>query len=152
MGFLNKIKDVFGGSQPIEDTIDSTYVENIINSIKNVPFGVSQSNVLYGGINELAGYHYFQTVVVGTFKLKTHKGAQLTIVGDDYKLHLNSDMVELESEASDLANQFITKIDFEIEATDIDKIVKSRIKSLELSAKKQQVTFTIIDIVSDEEE
>ena len=151
MGFLNKMKAALGSNQSTEVSIDSNYIEDIINSIKNVPFATSRSNVLYGGINELAGYHYFQTVVVGTFKLKTHKGAQLTIMGDDYTLELNSDMVELESEASDVANQFVTKIDFEIEANDIPKIVKPRIKSLVLSAKKEQITFSIIEI-SDEEE
>ena len=152
MGFLDKMKAALGSSQSAEESIDSNYIEDIINSIQNVPFAASRSNVLYGGINELAGYHYFQTVVVGTFKLKTHKGAQLSIIGDDYKLELNSDMLELESEPSDVANQFVTKIDFEIEANDIPNIVKSKIKSLELSANKEKVTFTIVNIITDEEE
>lgn len=152
MGFLNKMKTAFGNSKTKEETIDSDYIQDIINSIENMPFAASQSNVLYGGINDLAGYHYFQTVVVGTLKLKTNSGAELTIIGDDFELTLTSDMLELESEDSNVTNQYVTKIDFEIEVDDIPKIVKSKIKSLEFSSKKEKIIFTMVEIIHDEAE
>ncbi len=152
MGLFNKLKNAFGNAQSNEEHLDGSYMDDIISSIENVPFAASQSNVLYGGINELAGFHYMQTVVVGTFKLKTNKGAKLSILGDDFKLVLNSDMLELASEVSNVLNRYVTKIDFEIEADDIPKIVKSRINALELMAKEEQVIFKIIEIVDEEEE
>lgn len=151
MGFFNKLKSSFGNQKERESGIQPSYVEEIINGIENEPFAVSETNVMYAGIGEIAGYKLLQTVVVGTFRIKTFKGAQLKITGTDFELNLNSDMVELESDFSNVSNRSITKIDFEIEANDIPKIVKSRINSLELSAKKEELIFKIIEI-SDEEE
>ena len=39
------------------------YVKAIIKDVENTPFGVSENNVLYAGLNELGGYFFFQTVV-----------------------------------------------------------------------------------------
>ena len=152
MGFFNKLKTALNTSKAEEDAIDSSYTESIINEIENIPFALSGSNVMYAGLSELAGYHYFNTVIVGTFNIKTHKGAQLKMVGDDFELKLNSDMVELESDFSNTSNRSITKTDFEINENDLPKIAKSKIKSLELSAKKEQVIFSIIDIEKIKEE
>ena len=152
MGLLNKLKSVIktdkSGSE--EKVIDSSYIENIINEIENEPFAVSQSNVMYAGLSELAGYHYLNTVIVGSFNIKTINGAQLKIEGDDYSLQLKSDMVELESDFSNVSNRSMTKIDFEIEAEDVTKIVKSKIKSLTLTAKKNKAIFTIVEIKTEE--
>ncbi len=146
MGFLNKIKTAFGNTNIEEEEIDGNYIEDIINSVENIPFAASRSNVMYAGISELAGYHYFKTVIVGTYKLKTNKGAALNILGDDFKLSLNSDMLEMESEIANVPNQYVTKIDFEIEAEDIPKIKKLKISSLELIGKKENIVFNILEI------
>ncbi|MEO6347844.1 MAG: hypothetical protein ABIO60_08030, partial [Aquaticitalea sp.] len=151
MGFLDKMKTAFGTAKTNEEIHDSSYVENIINSVENSPFAVSKSNVLYGGNNELAGYHYFQTVIIGTLKLKTHQGAKMAILGDDFTLDINSDMLELESEISNQSNTYVTKIEFEIDKDDIPKLLKSKINSLEFFAKKENIKFFITEI-SDEEE
>lgn len=151
MGFLDKMKTAFGTSKTEDENLDSSYVENIINSVENPPFAIAESNVLYGGITELAGYDYFQTVIIGTLKLKTNKGAKLKISGDDFDMELSSDMLELESEASNETNTYVTKIEFEMDPEDVPKFVKSRITSLNLSAKKEEIFFSIAEI-SDEEE
>ena len=59
-------------------------------------------------------------------------------------------MVELESDFSNVSNRSMTKIDFEIEAEDVPKIVKSKIKSLTLTAKKNKAIFTIVEIKTEE--
>ena len=145
MGFLNKLKTAFGNSESQKTSVEGNYVEEIINSIKNTPFAVSETNVLYAGINELASYTYVQTVIVGTLKLKTHKGATLKITGNDFYLHLNSDMLELESEATYKSNQYITKIDFEIDKENLPKLQTKTIESLELSTKKIGIDFKVLE-------
>lgn len=149
---LTKLRAALGDIKAMEKLHVDTYTEDIINEIENEPFAISETNVMYAGMSELAGYHYFNTVIVGSFNIKTHKGAQLKIVGDDFELKLNSDMVELESDVSNVSNRSMTKIDFEMEAEDLPKIVKSKIKSLEVSAKKERLIFSIIDIEKIEEE
>lgn len=148
MGF--SVSKLFGKknvNKPIEDSVDA-----IITDIENKPFGIAKSNVLYAGLDELGGYYMFKTVVVGQCKIKTMNGAKLVLKGADFELQLNSDMPELESDPTDILHRHITKIDFQIEEKDIKHLEKSRVTSIELKAKKQDVLFTKYDDGSDEEE
>jgi hypothetical protein len=147
---LTKLRAAFGDIRAMEKLHVDTYTEDIINDIENEPFALSETNVMYAGLSELAGYHYLNTVIVGSFNIKTINGAQLKIEGDDFSLQLKSDMVELESDFSNVSNRSMTKIDFEIEAEDVPKIVKSKIKSLTLTAKKNKAIFTIVEIKTEE--
>ena len=148
---LAKLKAAFGNQRAIEKEIDDTYTEDIINSIEQQPFAISNHNVCYAATNELAGYHFLQTIIVGKFKVKTFKGTQLTITGLDFELELESDMMELQSELSDVPDRYITQIDFVLDKNDLPKMDRSYIKSLILTAKKQSVEFSIIQL-NDEEE
>lgn len=142
---ITKLRAAFGDIRAMEKLHVDTRTEDIINAIENKPFAISDKNVMYAGLDELAGYHYFKTVVVGSFHIKTIKVAQLTIHGNDFKLVLNSDMVELESDFSNVSNRSITYIDFEIDTEDLPKIEKGNIKSIELSAKNNKVIFSIVE-------
>ena len=142
---ITKLRAAFGDIRAMEKLHVDTRTEDIINAIENKPFAISDKSVMYAGLDELAGYHYFKTVVVGAFHIKTIKGAQLTINGNDFKLVLNSDMVELESDFSNVSKRSITYIDFEIDAEDLPKIEKENIQSIELSAKNNKVVFSIVE-------
>lgn len=137
---------LFKGKKKSTDTIAS-----IINDLEHTPFGVSESNVLYAGLNELGGYFFFQTVVVGEFYIKTNKGATLVLKGENATLNLNSDMPEFESDGSSVPNRSITKIDFQIDDAEIKTLQDSRITSIELKSKKQDILFTKY-VGGDEEE
>ena len=140
--FFNKVLASMGSSRALEKTIDESYIKNIIEDIEQTPFGISNSNVLYAGLNELTGYFYFQTVTVGSFKTKTFKGAKLTLIGDNFELELKSDMDEIKSDFGNL-DRNITNIDFEINEKDISKIKKSTIKSIILTSNKKQEEFRV---------
>ena len=141
---LNKILAVFGNSRAIEPEQVDNHTENIINAIDETPFAVSEQNVLFTRTSELGGYYYVITIVVGSFKIKTNKGAKLTIVGNDFDLILNSDTDEFESDHSNVPNRFITRIDFQIEKEDVSKFDKAIIKTIKLSAKKQKIIFNTL--------
>ncbi len=151
MSFITKLKAAFGNPKAMEKLHVDDHTEAIINEIENDPFAISESNVLYAGLNELGGYYFLQTVVVGTFHIKTIKGAQLKIKGIDFEFVLDSDMVELESDHSNVSNRSISKIDFQIDEADAIKIDRTTVKELILTCKKQQITFSIYEL-SDEEE
>ncbi|SHH39965.1 hypothetical protein [Winogradskyella jejuensis] len=123
-------------------------VEAIINDVENTPFGVSESNVLYAGLNELGGYYFFQTVIVGQLYIKTMTGAKLILKGEGIELELKSDSSEFESDPTPVKSRSITKIDFQIEEADIKTLQNSRITSIQLKAKKHDILFT--KYVSDE--
>ncbi|TCK68853.1 hypothetical protein DFQ05_0363 [Winogradskyella wandonensis] len=142
MKFITKILASMGNIRAMEKLHVDDHTEAIINDIEQKPFGISENNVLYAGLNELGGYYFFQTVVVGQFHIKTLKGARLILKGDNIELQLNSDMSELESDYSNVSNRSITKIDFQIEEADIKTLQNSRITSIQLKAKKQDILFT----------
>ena len=117
-------------------------IEAIIKDIESTPFGVSESNVLYAGLNELGGYYFFQTVIVGQLNIKTMNGAKLILKGEGIELELKSDSPEFESDPSPVKGRSITKIDFQIEESDIKTLENNRITSIQLKAKKQDILFT----------
>jgi len=141
---LNKILVPFGNTRSLEPTHDDNYIKDIIKSIDEEAFAVSEQNVLFAKVSELGGYYYVITIVVGRFKIKTKNGGNLSIEGKKFNLILNSDMDEFESNHSNVSNSFITRIDFQIEKEDVSKFDKKSITSLKLSAKKQEVIFTTL--------
>lgn len=141
---LDKILAAFGNIRAMERTHVDNFTEDIINSIDEEAFAVSEQNVLFGKTSELGGYFYVITIIVGSFKIKTNKGAKLALKGDEFDLILNSDMDEFESDHSNISNRYITRIDFQIKKEDVAKFDKKKVTSLTLSAKKQEVVFKTI--------
>ena len=141
---LDKILAAFGNARASKSTHDDNHTKDIINSIDEDPFAISEKNVLFAKTSELGGYYYVITIVVGAFKIKTMKGAMLSIEGENFNLILNSDIDEFGSDHSNVSNRFITRIDFQIEKEDVPKFNKKGIKTLKLSAKKQDIIFTTI--------
>ena len=143
--FITKLKSALGEPKSEENVHDDSFTEAIINEVEGAPFAISETNVLYAGFSELAGYHYFKTIIIGTFQIKTFKGATLIIKGKDFKLELKSDMEELETESSNTPNRKVSRIDFEIDPENLSKISKTTIDSIEIIAKKNHVKFSIIE-------
>ncbi len=143
MSFISKLKSAFGQSKNTKTSKINDSIEAIISDISDhEPLAYSDENVLYAGLNELGGYYFFQTVVVGTFKIKTKKGAQLKIDGHDFKLELRSDSVEFESDPTDVKGRWITKIDFQIEEKDAKKLDRHQINEVVLTCKKNEIVFS----------
>ena len=140
MGVFGKL---FGSKQKEDKLEDDKYIETIIKSSNDVPLGISNNNLIYAGYNELGGYYYLQTFIVGRLKTKTKEGAKIVIESNDYTLELNSDMSELESEPASPLEGYVTNIDFEIEKTAVEKLKKSTMKQLILTIKKKEVIFTV---------
>ena len=143
--YLDKIRAAFGNTSTTERTHDDDdFTETIIKDIAYPAFAISQQNVMYADVAELGGYYYLKTIIVGAFKIKTKKGAALSIEGKNLELVLNSDMDEFESDYSNVYNRYITQVDFQLEEEDISKIDTLQIDTLFLTAKKHQINFTTI--------
>ncbi|AUC82043.1 hypothetical protein [Lacinutrix sp. Bg11-31] len=140
MGVFGKL---FGSKQIENKEEDEKYIESIITSGDGEPLAVSTSNVMYAGYNELGGYYYLQTFTIGRLKTKTKNGAKLLIEGNDYTLSLNSDMLEFECDPAHPLKGYVTKIDFEIEKSAVEKLKKSTMKQVTLSVMKKEVVFTV---------
>lgn len=145
------LSKLFGNKPSEAQPTTKDTIEAIITEVENKPFGVSEANVLFAGLNELGGYFFFQTVTVGQLKVKAKNGAQLFFIGDNFKLQLESDMPEFESDSSDINGRHVTKIDFQIEESDIKSLENAKLKSIQLKVKKHDILFTKY-VTSDEEE
>lgn len=144
MGFITKLKSAFGGEKASENVSIADTTEAIMKDIEHDAFAVSDSNVLYAGLNELGGYYFVQTVIVGTFKTKSKKGAQLHIQGKELDLQLNSDSEEFESDHTDVKGRFITKIDFQIEEKEAAKIDREGVDTISMRCKNNVYDFKVI--------
>lgn len=135
MGF--SLSKIFGKTETSEDTIEA-----IIASVEHQAYGVSDSNVLFAGLNELGGYFFFQTIIVGTLNVKCKNGAKLTFKGENFELTLNSDSLEFESHHTEVKGRYVTNIDFQIEESDIKALQKATLSEIILKVKKHEVLFT----------
>lgn len=144
MGFITKLKSAFSAEKTADNVANGDTVESIMNDIEHDAFAVSDSNVLYAGLNELGGYYFVQTVIVGHFKVKSKKGAQLFIKGKGLDLNLNSDSEEFESDHTDVKGRYITKIDFQIEEKEAAKIDRDHVDTLTLNCKSKSYAFEVI--------
>jgi len=141
---LDHILAPFGNKKTKQEKQVDDFTEKIIADIDMVPFAISDSNVIYANITELGGYFFLKTVIVGTFNIKTKKGGTLQLNGNSVNLELNSDMLEFESDHSNIPNRSITSIDFQLEEADISKIDKTQIDTLILKSKKTTIEFKIL--------
>lgn len=145
MSFIQKLKSTFGSSKNADSANASAYIDAIIADLsEHEPLAISDWNVLYAGLNELGGYYFFQTVIVGQFKIKSKTGAQLQMNGKDFELELTSDSLEFESDPTDVKNRWITKIDFQIEDIEAKALDRKRIEQLSLHCKSKAIQFKTI--------
>ena len=144
MGIFTKLKSAFSTEKQTQNVANGDTIDAIINDIEHDAFAISESNVLYAGLNELGGYYFVQTVIVGTFKVKSKKGARLSIKGKGLNLELTSDSEEFESDHTDVKGRFITKIDFQIEEKEAAKIDRERVDALTLECKNSSYEFNVI--------
>jgi len=140
---IDKILGAFSNNKEIEQTHVGNYTEDIIKSIEDKAYAISEQNVMYASNKELGGYFYFKTIIVGSFKMKTMKGAKLNILADDFNLELKTDMDEFESDHSNVSNRYITRIDFQIEKEDVSKLKQSNINNIQLETKKKTLEFIL---------
>ena len=143
---LNNLRTAFSKNQGDGESQDAMYLEKIMDPIEDKPFAVSNTNIMFAGMNELAGYYYFRAVIVGKFKIKTFKGAEITINCKNFEMTLKSNMDELKSDFGEVPNSFITAIDFDIEKKQIEKLNKSKIQCFLFISLKQYVTLKTSEI------
>ncbi|MCC1484871.1 hypothetical protein [Winogradskyella immobilis] len=147
MGF--SLTNIFGKKDTKTKTEDN--ITAILNDIESEPFGISEHNVLFAGLNELGGYSFFQTVIVGQFHIKTVKGISITLKSESTVMTLKSDTDELESDATSIKGRHITKVDFEIENSDLEQLQNEKTTQIIISDKSQNIVFTRY-VALDEEE
>ena len=138
MSFLKKI------FQP-KPQID---VRDVLNGIKyegGTKFAANETNHIFVDIEELGGFPYLKTVIIGDTKLKVKRtGCKINFV-------LKNEVITLESDNTDIASNQIknspahfTEIDFELKNDEAKKIKTGKIKEVQYEFKKEVFSFKTI--------
>ncbi|NQX84397.1 MAG: hypothetical protein HRT67_00485 [Flavobacteriaceae bacterium] len=137
-------KTLFGNKNKANALVENNNVDDIMASIQESACAIAEQNVLYAGTSELGGYYFLQTIVVGSFKIKTFKGATLTVQKGNREIVLKTEMDEFESNPMNVSKRYVTKIDFQLEKGDAKLLQSKAIKKLILKAKKHHLEFSPI--------
>ncbi|WP_046758655.1 hypothetical protein [Kordia jejudonensis] len=139
---IDKVLARMGNIRAMERTHVDTYTENKIENIPGDQIAISEHGGIWAGIQELNGYLFLDTFILGTTKIKTLKGATLTFLAEE-ELTVKSDNYEIDSDYSNVSNRWITQISFEITKKDLNFIKKRTYNQIRLDFKKKSLLFDV---------
>ncbi len=132
---LFKPKQVFNTSEII----------NQIDYKEGTLFAKNDTNKIYIDIEELGGFPYLKTVIIGDTKTKIKRnGCSISFVLNNEEISLNSDNTTVESNEINKSGVFYTPIDFELDEKEVKKIQSNKVNEVKYTFKNNIVTFKTI--------
>lgn len=105
-------------------------------------FAENETNKVYVDIEELGGFYYLKTIIIGDLSVKIKRvGCSLDLQFKKETISLSSDNTTVDSNAIKKTPIFYTEVDFELEKEHADKMKKGKVKSLTYTFKNQILTF-----------
>jgi hypothetical protein len=147
MSLFKKVDQVLaamGNIRAMERLHVDTVAEDKILNIQGNKIAESDEGIIYGGIDDLNGYLFLETVILTRINIKTFKGATLKFTGLK-NFELKSDTQEIASEFSNVSNRFITNISFDITKPEIELIRDKQYEKVEFRFKKKSLTLSRTD-------
>lgn len=91
-------------------------------------FAKNETNIIYLDIEELGGFPYLKTIIIGDTKVKIKRtGCKVSFIFNNDEITLTSDNTHLESNQIKNTNSFLTEIDFELDENDAKKIKSKKV-------------------------
>jgi len=120
---------------------------DILNAIKykgGTKFASNETNHMYMDIEELGGFPYLKTVIIGETSVKIKRtGCTITFILKKGSITLNSDDTNIASNQIKKTQVFYTEIDFELDDADARRLKKEKIKKVLYTFKNQTVVFAV---------
>jgi len=108
-------------------------------------FAKNNTNNVYLDIDELGGFPFVKTVIIGDFSTKIKRvGCTLTFIFENDTLTLNSDNTDIESNQIKKTAVFYTEIDFELNDDEVAKIKNEIITEIQYIFKGKTISFSTI--------
>lgn len=145
MGLLksfDKLLASMGNVSSMERTHIDTFTEKKMQEVAGEQIATSEQGGIWAALQELNGYVFMEITVLGTTKIKTHKGVTLKFLGDQ-EILLTSDYKEISSEFSNVSTRWMTQISFEITKKDLTLIQKRKFNQIQLDFKKKSLLFEV---------
>jgi hypothetical protein len=135
--FLNLLKP--------KSTLDISEIISEIDFKDGTKYGENSSNTVYLDIEELGGFPFIKTIIIGDFSTKIKRtGCTLTFVFDKDSLVLGSDNTDVESNQIKNTIAYYTEIDFELTEEEAVKIQNEQVREIQYTFKDKILAFTPI--------
>lgn len=91
-------------------------------------FAKNETNIVYLDIEELGGFPYLKTIIIGDTKVKIKRtGCTVSFIFKNDEITLTSDSTHLESNSLKNTPAFFTEIDFELNEQEAKKIQSKQV-------------------------
>ena len=99
-------------------------------------FAKNETNIVYADVEELGGFSYLKTVIIGDTSVKIKRiGCTLLFNFKNDTIKLNSDNTDIESNKIKGTNVYYTEIDFELDESDAKKINSEKVIDIQYNFK-----------------
>lgn len=108
-------------------------------------YGENSGNAVYLDIEELGGFPFIKTIIIGEFSTKIKRtGCTLIFVFDKDSLVLSSDNADVASNQIKNTMAYYTEIDFELTEKESEKIRNERVLEIQYNFKDKVLAFNPI--------
>lgn len=108
-------------------------------------YGKNDGNAVYLDIEELGGFPFIKTIIIGQFSTKIKRtGCTLTFVFDKDSIVLSSDNTDVASNQIKNTMAFYTEIDFELTEEEAEKIRNEKVLEIQYNFKDKILAFNPI--------
>lgn len=108
-------------------------------------YGENDGNAVYLDIEELGGFPFIKTIVIGEFSTKIKRtGCTLTFVFAQDSLVLSSDNTDVASNQIRNTMAYYTEIDFELTEEEAEKIRNEKVVEIQYNFKDKILAFNPI--------
>lgn len=105
-------------------------------------YGENSSNTVYLDIEELGGFPFIKTIIIGDFSTKIKRtGCTLTFVFENDSLVLSSDNTDVESNQIKNTLAYYSEIDFELTEEEAAKIRNEKVLEIQYTFKDKILAF-----------
>ena len=137
---VDQVLAALGNIRAMEPLHVDTFTEDKINNIPGDKIAESKEGIIYIKIDVLYGYAFLETTILSRLNIKTFKGAALHFTGES-DFSLSSDTKEIGSDYSNVSNQYITKVSFDISEKEIKYIKEKYFDKVVFKFKKKSLTL-----------
>ena len=130
--------------KPKTTTVPSDLLDKI-EYTEGTKFAENKTNKIYIDIEELGGFPYLKTVIIGDIQENIKRtGCTITFVFKDEEITLTSDNTTVESNQIKKTGIFYTPIDFELDESEAKKIRTKKVIEVKYTFKKNSYCFKTV--------
>ena len=121
---------------------NTSEILNAINYKGGTKFAANETNHMYMEIEELGGFPYLKTIIIGDTSVKIKRtGCTITFFFKNDSITLNSDDTTIDSNQIKKTNVYYTEIDFELDNAEEKRIKKEKVKEIQYTFKNKTIVL-----------